>query len=393
MVMSMVAKREITNVLRVRYALADRTQKGIILDEFVASFGYCRKYAISLLGKPSQAAPPKRRRLRQRLYPSSLMGPLTVIWEACNHICSKRLKPFLPEIIGRLEHFNHLRLSEQDRQLLKKMSVSTLERLLKRIREDRRPHGRCTTKPSFDLKQAIPIRSFAAEPRRDPGHLELDLVAHCGPTLSGDYVCTLDTIDMATCWSECIVPAGRGQIAVLAALRELRERLPFPLLSIDSDNDGSFINGHLFRYCQHENIKFSRSRPYKKNDQAHVEQKNWSIVRQLLGYDRYETDAVPALNGLYKDYRLYVNFFQPVLKLQSKTRVDARVRKVYDEAQTPYRRVLASACASDQSKAKLTMLYEQLDPVTLKENVDRCQREIWEKRRVRFLYEATTPPK
>ena len=242
-------------------------------------------------------------------------------------------------------------------------------------------------------KQAIPIRTFAAEPRKDPGHLELDLVAHCGPTLSGDYVCTLDTIDMATCWSECIVPAGRGQIAVLAALKELRDRLPFPLLSIDSDNDGSFINGHLFRYCQQENIKFSRSRPYKKNDQAHVEQKNWSIVRQLLGYDRYETGAVPALNGLYRDYRLYVNFFQPVLKLQSKTRVDARVRKVYDEAQTPYRRVLASASVSDQSKAKLTMLYEQIDPVTLKEKVDRCQREIWETRRVRSLHEATTPPK
>jgi hypothetical protein len=232
------------------------------------------------------------------------------------------------------------------------------------------------------LKKAIPIRTFADGDDARPGFLELDLVAHCGETASGEYLSTLDTVDFVTCWSECIVPANRGQQAVCRALDELQERLPFPLLGIDPDNDASFINGHLFRYCQEKKLIFTRSRPYKKNDQAHIEQKNWSIVRQLVGYDRYEKEAAGPLNALYCEHGLYTNFFQPVLKLQEKVRVDGKVKKVYDEAQTPYQRTLALPHVSPENKQRLTQLYGTLDPVALRRSIDRRLRDLWENYRV-----------
>jgi hypothetical protein len=198
----------------------------------------------------------------------------------------------------------------------------------------------------------------------------------------------------------CIVPAKRGQQAVCQALEEPQERLPFPLLGIDSDNDARFINDHLFRYCQEKKLTFTRSRPYKKNDQAHIEQKNWSIVRQLVGY-RYETEAAGDLNALYRDHRLYTNFFQPVLaeaapvsgKLKEKARVDGKVKKVYDAAQTPYQRVLASPHVSQENKDRLTRLYGTLDPVALQRSIERHTHDIWERHRVRPLDGATNAVK
>ena len=216
-------------------------------------------------------------------------------------------------------------------------------------------------------------------------------MAHCGEKTIGDYVVTLNTVDLATFWSECIVPANRGQHAVLDAIRRVRERLPFPLRAIDSDNDGSFINAILLRYCRQEKIGFTRSRPYKKNDQAHVEERNRYIVRQLVGYDRYETDAAPALNRLWERYRLFTNFYQPVMKLTRKTRIDGHLKKEYDEAKTPYRRVLASPEVTEETKAKLTAIYASLDPVALRLQIEKLQRQVWHNSRVRFLADATTP--
>jgi hypothetical protein len=285
--LSQVGKRELTDTVRIRYRQANKTQQTTILNEFVASTGYHRKYAIYLLNHP-QPSRSKGRRHRQRIYTATIIPALTFIWETCDHICSKRLKPFLPEMATVLERQGYLHLSKKDRQLLAQISPSTIDRLLTPAHRRLRPHGHSTTKPGSLLNKAIPIRTFADWNDARPGFLEIDLVAHCGETASGEYLCTLDTVDIATRWSECIVPANRGQRAVCEALQALRERLPFPLLGIDSDNDASFINDHLRRYCQKEQITFTRSRPYKKNDQAHVEQKNWSMVRQLVGYDRYE---------------------------------------------------------------------------------------------------------
>jgi hypothetical protein len=378
--------------VRLRYARAKKTQQTKTLDEFVAMTGYNRKYAIHLLNHPRHSQP-KKPRPRPRTYTAELLQPLTFIWEICGHICSTRLKPFLPEMAAVLERLGHLHLSKKERQLLAQISRSTIDRLLAPARKRLQPHGRSTTKPGTLLKKAIPIRTFADWDDARPGFLELDLVAHCGETTSGDYLSTLDTVDIATCWSECIVPANRGQHAVCAALEELRQRLPFPLLGIDSDNDASFINDHLFRYCQEKKLTFTRSRPYKKNDQAHIEQKNWSIVRQLVGYDRYEKEAVRSLNALYREHGLYTNFFQPVLKLKEKVRVDGKVKKVYDEAQTPYQRTLASPHVSQENKERLTQLYGTLDPVALRRSIDRRLRDLWENYRVRFSNEATNAPK
>jgi hypothetical protein len=390
--LSQVSKRELTNTVRLRYSRANKTQQTKILDEFVATTGYHRKYAIHLLNHP-QRSKPKEQRRRPHIYTATIIHPLTFIWQVCGHICSKRLQPFLPEMAVILERLNYLHLSAQDRQLLATISHSTIDRLLAPARHRLGGRGRSTTKPGTLLKKAIPIRTFADWNDDRPGFLEMDLVAHCGETTSGDYLCTLDTVDIATCWSECIVPANRGQHAVCAALEELRQRLPFPLLGIDSDNDASFINDHLLRYCQREKLTFTRSRPYKKNDQAHIEQKNWSIVRQLVGYDRYEKEAAGPLNALYLVLHLYTNFFQPVLKLKEKIRVDGKVKKVYDEAQTPYQRTLASPRVSQENKDRLTQLYSTLDPVALREDLDRRLRDLWENYRVRSLHEATIPPK
>ncbi len=392
MTMSKVSKRELAAVARLRYLQANKTQKTKILDEFVANTGYNRKYAIHVLTHPPQSQPKKRRR-RERIYTATIIQPLTFIWQVCGFICSKRLKPFLPEMVSVLERLGHLHLSKEDRPLLIKISRSTIDRLLAPARKRLRPHGRSTTKPGTLLKKSIPIRTFTDWNDEHPGFLEIDLVAHCGEATSGDYLCTLDTIDIATCWSECIVPKNRGQHAVHEAIKEVRERLPFPLLGIDSDNDGSFINDLLLRYCQGEEITFTRCRPYKKNDQAHVEQKNWSIVRQQLGYDRYETGAAGVLNAFWREFRLYTNFFQPVLKLKEKTRVDGKVKKVYDEAQTPYQRVLASPDVSQENKDRLTKLYQTLDPVVLQQSIERRSHEIWERHAVRLSNEATNAPK
>jgi hypothetical protein len=391
--MTLMSRRELIRAVSARYALAVRPQKTKILDEFTATTGYGRKYAIAVLRKPPPAAAPRARRRRRRTYPASLIDVLVLAWRNCDCICSRRLKPFLPEMLRQLEVFGHVCLTDEQRKLLARMSVSTIGRLLKPFRQGAHPRGISTTRPGLGLRRLIPVCTSAERIPTRPGTLEIDLVAHCGEKSAGDYVVTLNSVDLATSWSECIVPANRGQHAVLAAIQGIRTRLPFPLRAIDSDNDGSFINDILFRYCQKEKIAFTRCRPYKKNDQAHVEERNRYIVRQVAGYDRYEKDAVPALNELWECYRLFTNFYQPVMKLTGKTRIDGHLRKEYDEAKTPYQRIVASPEVTPERKAQLAALYATLDPVTLRRQIETLQRHVWENRTVRFLNEATTPLK
>ena len=388
----MVSRRALADVARVRYVHADSALKAKILDEFVANTGYHRKYAIRLIKHPPEPRP-KERRHRGRTYAAGLVQALVFIWQVCGQICSRRLKPFLPTMATLLVQLGHLRLTDEERWLLVKVSRTTIDRLLGPVRRQQRPHGRSTTKPGSLLKKAIPVHASSDWREDRPGFLEIDLVAHCGEKTMGDYLCTLDAIDLATGWSECIVPANRGQHAVCEALKTLRKRLPFPLQGVDSDNDGSFINELPFGYCQTERIAFTRCRPYKKNDQAHIEQKNWSIVRQQIGYDRYETEASGVLNAFWQEFRSYTNFFQPVLKLKEKTHVDGKVKKVYDEAQTPYQRVMASPHVIQTDKERLSQLFVSLDPVLLKRSLDQRLQIIWERYRARFPNEATNPSK
>jgi hypothetical protein len=369
--------RELVRAVRPRYRRARRAEKSRILDEFVANTGYHRKYAIRLLNHGGARPSGPERRGRKKVYTSDVTRALVKIWEICGRICSKRLHPFLPEIVEVLERTNELVLPAETKTPLLQMSRSTIDRRLQSVRY-RRPRGRSTTKPGSLLKKAIPIRTFADWDDARPGFLEIDLVAHCGDSVHGEYINTLDAVDVSTGWTECEALTNRSQREVSAAIQRMRRNLPFPLLGLDSDNDSAFINDNLFRYCKQEQITFTRSRPYKKNDQAHVEQKNWSAVRKLIGYHRYESEeALALIRQIYQDWRLYLNFFQPVLKLVKKERVGGKVRKTYDTAKTPYRRVLASPLVSLKNKARLQAIYATLNPVTLQRRINENLERLW----------------
>lgn len=376
MEMTMASRRDLTRSASARYRAAPKSLKTTILDEFTANTGYSRKHAITLLERePAPAATPRPYRRRKRVYAVCLTSALVLIWDTLDGICSKRLQRAIPAMVDKLQARGHLHLDEQEQGLLKRMSSSTIDRLLRPVRRERRPHGRSTTRGTRFLQRTIPVHTHADRHYSEPGHLEMDLVAHCGQSAHGDYVVTLDTVDLATFWVEPITPENRGQHVLLAAVQKVRQRLPFPLLSLDSDNDFSFINWTMQRYCQKEGIAFGRSRPYRKDDQAHIEQRNWSIVRQLIGYDRYERDAVTAFNRLWEKRRLFANYLLPVRRL---------VRKEYDDAQTPYERLLASAQVPADRKGDLHKVYDGIDPVLLKAECDRLLNNLWQHYRVRF---------
>jgi CRISPR/Cas system-associated protein endoribonuclease Cas2 len=287
-----------------------------------------------------------------------------------------------------LEYHGALHVPQQTKSLLLTMSRATIDRLLKPARRTRVPHGRSTAKPGTLLKKSIPIRTWNDWDDTKPGFLEIDLVAHTVESTEGVYLATLNCVDVSTAWCECVIPRNRGEQAVCAALEEIRQRLPMPLLGIDLDNGPEFINNHLKRYCDHEQVTFTRSRPYEKNDQAHVEGKNWTVVRRFLGYARYEGDVARVeINALYKDLRLYINFFQPMMKLKEKIRIDGKVKKVYDVAQTPYQRVLASPDVTEQAKQKLREIYPTLNPVKLLDAIEKQLERLWQMHAIRSRQE------
>jgi hypothetical protein len=261
------------------------------------------------------------------------------------------------------------------------MSAATIDRLLRPWKQKGGRRSFSTTKSGNLIRSSIPIRTFADWQENRPGFIEVDLVAHCGESLDGFYLNTLMAVDVATSWSEFIGVWGKGQQRVGTAIHHVRERLPFQLLGLDSDNGSEFINHDLARWCQHEAITFTRSRPYKKNDNCFVEQKNGSIVRRVIGRDRYSSkQSYETLNRIYYLLRLYINFFQPVMKLVSKTRHGARVHRVYDTAQTPYQRVLKSGVLTEASKAQLASTYAHLNPVRLLKQINDNVEHLWQLR-------------
>jgi hypothetical protein len=374
--MSHRSKQELTDAIRTRYRRAKKIEKQHILDEFVAATGYHRKYAIRIMKQEAFRKRAKKRG-RRKIYQGEVIVVLEQIWEICGRICSKRLHPFLPEMVRVLERTGDLRISAETKALLLQMSRSTIDRCLVPTRQTH-PHGLSTTKPGSLLKKVIPLRTYTPWDEEKPGFLEIDLVAHCGETTEGQYVNTLTCTDISTGWTECLAVFPHSKQAVFEAIQTMRIRLPFALLGIDSDNGGEFINDLLFQYCQFQKITFTRSRPYQKNDQAHVEQKNWSIVRRLVGYDRLQTEAqCLLLHSLYQDLRLYTNFFQPVLKLVSKEHVDKKIIKRYDTAATPFQRVLDAKEIPLKVKAHLSNLYVQLNPVLLRTTLDQKVDHLW----------------
>jgi hypothetical protein len=377
--MSLKSKNELVEVVRPRYLRARKFEKQKILDEFTCATGYHRKHAIRVLKNKLQAQNRLKGKTKtyRRVYHGEVVQALEQIWEIYGHICSKRLQPFLPEAIRVLERCQEINLSKDTKELLLKISSASIDRCLRSIRSQT-PHGLSTTKPGSLLKSLIPVRTFTDWDEQRPGFLEIDLVAHCGNTTAGQFLCTLTCTDLCTGWTEVTGLLHRSQQAVSEALRRMRQRLPFPLLGIDSDNGGEFINDLLYQYCLDEKITFTRSRPYQKNDQAHVEQKNWSVVRHTVGYDRWETEQELALlESIYDDLRLYINFFQPSLKLMAKERIDKKTYKRYDPAKTPYQRVLDRKDISLEAKARLAHLYVQLNPAQLRRRIDQKIAKLW----------------
>jgi len=301
------------------------------LDAFVAATGYHRTYARWLLNHAEEVQPTLQ---RPRQYGPDVQHALFLVWHAANRICAKRLIPFLPTLIEALVRHEHLHISEECRSQLLSMSAATADRLLSSRRKLGR-RGLSTTRAGTLLKQQIPIRTFQEWKETRPGILEADLVAHCGADIEGRYLYTLTLTDIATGWTECLPVLYRSQETVLAALQRARTLFPFPILVIDTDNGGEFINEAVIAYCEQEHISFTRGRPYAQNDQCFVEQKNGAIMRQVVGYDRLVgEDAYRQLTELYRALRLYVNCFQPSMKLLSKEREGKKVRYVYDSAKT-----------------------------------------------------------
>jgi hypothetical protein len=377
--MSLKSKRELKEVVQPRYLKANKVEKQKILDEFTSATGYHRKHAIRVLKNQVQVQnhPKGKTKTYQTTYRGEVVQVLEQIWEIYGHLCSKRLQPFLPEAIKVLERCQEIEISKETKELLLKISSASLDRCLRRVRI-KSPHGLSTTKPGSLLKTLIPVRTFTAWDEERPGFMEIDLVAHCGNTTEGQYLNTLTCTDLCTGWTDVTALSHRSQQAVSEAIHRMRQRLPFPLLGINSDNGSEFINDLLYRYCLDEKITFTRSRPYKKNDQAHVEQKNWSVVRHTVGYDRWETEQELALlESIYQDLRLYINFFQPSFKLIAKERIGNKTIKRYDTAKTPYQRVLERKDISLEAKARPMNLYVQLNPADLRRRIDQKTAKLW----------------
>jgi hypothetical protein len=386
------SKRELLTTVSPRYVTATGTDKARILDEFVATTGYHRKYAITLLRHPPAPRRPITRP-RAKRYTPIVQRTLVQLWEIAGRICSKRLVPGLPDLLDALERHGELALDAPTRALLCALSPATADRLLAPARRAALPRGRTTTKPGALLKHQIPIPTFADWDDARPGFFEIDLVGHGGESTSGEYLHSLVLTDIATQWTECIALRNRGEQAVSTAIAHARTLIPVPVLGLDSDNGGEFINHLLVRYCERERITFTRCRPYKKNDQRHVEQKNYSIVRQIIGYDRYEgEEAYEAFATIYRPLRRYTNYFQPSVRLASKRREGARVTKRYDVAQTPYQRMLATQEVADAVKARLRGEYLRLNPAAIRREIETAQEALWRRARVRITHEATTLP-
>ncbi|NTW12083.1 MAG: transposase family protein [Anaerolineales bacterium] len=377
--MSLKSKRELLEVVRPRYLKASKLEKQKMLDEFTSATGYHRKYAIRVLKNQRQVQNHLKGKTKtyKPIYGGEVVQVLEQIWEIYGQICSKRLQPMLPEAMKVLERCKEINITKDTKELLLKISSASIDRCLRPIR-CKSSRGLGTTKPGSLLKSLIHVQTFTAWDEEQPGFMEIDLVAHCGNTTEGQYLNTLTCTDLSTGWTDVTALAHRSQQAVSTAIHHMRQRLPFPLLGIDSDNGSEFINDTLYRYCLDEKITFTRSRPYKKNDQAHVEQKNWSVVRHTVGYDRWETDQeFSILESIHADLRLYINFFQPSFKLIAKERIGNKTIKRYDTAKTPYQRILERKDIPLETKARLMNLYVQLNPAELRRSIDQTTAKLW----------------
>jgi hypothetical protein len=365
----------------VRYRKASKKQKTAILNEFCQTCGYNRKYAIYLLYtfKRFIKPKPKKRGKPSKYNRPEIITPLRRIWLAANLPCSKRLRAILPQWLG-FYHKEHGHLPVKIVQLLLKISAPTIDRILKPYKAKYKTKGRCATKPGTLLKKHILVKTDQWDEFR-PGFLEADTVALCGQRLEGDFTYIVVYTDIATTWNEQRAVWGKGETGVLEQTKDVEASIPFDLLGFDCDNGSEFLNWHLLRHFAErpKPIQFTRSRPYHKDDNAHVEQKNWTQVRQWFGYGRFDNPAVvPLLNDLFRnEWRLYHNFFMPSVKLIEKKQVAAKTIKRYDKPKTPYQRVLQSKHVPKTVKRSLKEQFEKLNPFQLRKAIDAKLKKIF----------------
>jgi hypothetical protein len=361
--------------VRARYRISTRAEKRLILKEFSAITGYHRKSAIRVLNQVDGADAAVCRTARPRVYDEAFRRTLVVLWEASDRVCGKRLRAILPTLVPALEHHGHMAVDAGTRAKLMAISAASIDRLLQEARglSDRRSPRRMPTA----LRRSVPIRTYADWNAPPPGFMEIDLVAHCGEVLKGAFVHTLTLTDIASGWTECVPLVVRDSALVIEAIDHLQPALPFAVRGLDIDNGGEFLNEALVAYCKDRAIELTRSRPYRKNDQAWVEQKNGSVVRRLVGYRRLEGSAAAAiLARLYAASRLFVNFFQPSFKLKEKLRVGGRTIKRYDPPQTPCARLLAQPGTPTPVRTMLEEALRTLDPLRLLEEVRNAQHQL-----------------
>ena len=378
--MGRTSVEEYAAAIRERYLASKKAGKRRILDEFCAATGYHRKAAIRLLRRT--LAPPKTgRRGAPRRYDHRVVDALVIAWEAAGRIGSKRLAPFLRELVPILERHGELTLTADERQAVCRVGPSTVDRLLRPYRRvpKRRPGGHPPT--LAHIRRQVPIRTSGEWKGAELGCVQADLVEHCGDEARGAFLYTLTVVDVATSWTVCRPVWSKSMDRVRAAIHRIRTDLPMELKHLHTDNGSEFVNEQLAAYCRKAGIPFTRGRPYRKNDQAFVEQRNWTAVRQAVGYVRYSSkEAYGLLERLYEYQQLYQNFFQPVRKLVSRERVGSRVVKRYDQPATPYQRLLATGQLDAATAKKLARLYQALNPARLHHWIEEVTRELWEHR-------------
>jgi hypothetical protein len=369
----MTTRKELVAALQLRYGSATFSERIKILDEFVALTGYHRKHGIRLLRQ--EPCVMKTVRERSRLYDEAVRLALTVLWEAADRVCGKRLKALIPKLVDAMERHGHLDLDPVIRAKLFQVSAATIDRMLTNARLQIDGQRRRRKGVGSAIRRSIPVRTFADWRDPPPGFFEIDMVEHCGGSKTdGEFVHTLTLTDIASGWTECVSMRRRNQMLVIEAFDQVAADLPFAMLGVDSDNDTAFMNQSVFDYCKGHGLEQTRSRAYKKNDQAWVEQKNGSVVRRLVGYGRLSgADATRALAQLYASSRLYINFFQPSFKLKSKTREGARVHKLYFTPATPCDRLLEHESVAPAIKERLKTQFKSLDPVRLLQEMRTAQ--------------------
>lgn len=376
----MAERKAVTKQMAGRYARASKAEKGRMLDELCALTGWTRRHARRALTEAANPPPASgRRRGRPPVYRGEVLVVLRKVWATLDGPSGKRLAPFLPEIVQAMERARELQIDGELRAKLLSMSPATIDRVLAPERRRLEPRGRSGTKPGSILRSQIPIRTFAEWDEARPGFFEADLVAHDGGDARGVYCFTLTLTDVCSGWTELRALKNRAHVWVLEAVRALEQELPVPVLGFDSDNGSEFVNADLFAFLTQRRITFTRTRPWRENDNRFVEQKNGAVVRQAVGYLRYDTeDELRVLTELYAKLRLYVNFFQPQMHLVQKTRRGAKVHRRYDRAKTPHQRLMASPDVDAEAKTRLQETYLCLNPVALRREITALQARLLE---------------